>query len=763
MISHVILYPRTSLLEHLGKPWFSTMSSLLVIAFMIACAKTQQWLCAKGFGGDGENNVNATPYINQGIITGIASWGLWNGAIGNFSWYIGYGDNQSTSSNYGYHSYYHEPCKPFQLNTTDYIIGYRVIYRDLVYGLTFYTKMGNYYECSSNTINLSGITDTGIISYGAGYYLSGFYLIADALIDQIGFQFTSYNQTLHWNSNLDPMCFDKPRPTVKCGKDCNIYCAEDCIIYSKGLDETKSMVHLYIYCTYDECRNIFIDAAFAESITIDCSQSGGCSWIIINGTYVGNISIIANADEAATDITIYAEEAGNVEIYAKGKGAFKDSVIFCINAGRLNVACYNAYDDIAACYGTRIYLSDNEGSNSLDCKYGCSNLELYFMDDINVDLFRNITLNECAACPVFGDCIDEWIIYYDDYNSSIIYPGNSDQNMNISLFDYINASYHCSSFESMLFNEPYKRKTDIISITIAVLSILILLIPIHDLCVKLRNLYKKIKYNEWISKKPSPATLRFSMLADFIIIFTIFYWLIRINDFHNFIMDYCGTKYPDIHDETLCDDDIWCEYFYFESGAECDAAGTIWRSKLAYWFLLVAVYSVSIGGVYLGSVYKACQDRSVNHCICCVMEDYAKNLDLCIIFSIRKDGYIVNNGRKFAYLDRGFWIYRSALLWYILIQSLRYGVWVIITWILVIVFGDLDCDYVIKWYEFYPVLVLVVVKIVMQLCYTYGPEYNAAKETIPIIDRILTDKYGKDVVKVIKLYLPRFNNRKIVE
>ena len=147
------------------------------------------------YGTDGGNNVDPTAYINQGIITGIASWGintgLWSGRLGNFSWITGY-DQQTRviSDNFGYYNHYEYPCQPFKLNPGDSINGYRVLYPDGVCGITFHTKEGNQYSCIHSSCD--GSTDTGDIYYNPNYYLSGFYITAYAIVDGIGFQFTKY-------------------------------------------------------------------------------------------------------------------------------------------------------------------------------------------------------------------------------------------------------------------------------------------------------------------------------------------------------------------------------------------------------------------------------------------------------------------------------------------------------------------------------------------------------------------------------------------
>ena len=82
------------------------------------------------------------------------------------------------------------------------------------------------------------------------------------------------------------------------------------------------------------------------------------------------------------------------------------------------------------------------------------------------------------------------------------------------------------------------------------------------------------------------------------------------------------------------------------------------------------------------------------------------------------------------------------------------------TWVIVIEY-QWNSDFVMNWYEFYPILVLLVIKMILQISYTFGPQYNAEEEWKPRIHGILTDKFG-DAAEIIKMYLPRFNSN-IVE
>eukprot|EP01084_Bolivina_argentea_P117449 208590_1 len=64
------------------------------------------------------------------------------------------------------------------------------------------------------------------------------------------------------------------------------------------------------------------------------------------------------------------------------------------------------------------------------------------------------------------------------------------------------------------------------------------------------------------------------------------------------------------------------------------------------------------------------------------------------------------------------------LFGYLMTCLLHYGVYVILIWIIVILYGSSDSDFVVKWHEFYPILILLLIKIASQIAYTFGPQYK---------------------------------------
>eukprot|EP01084_Bolivina_argentea_P123166 218283_1 len=145
----------------------------------------------------GIDTIKETPYYgrddgaqfevtNQDTIKGIKSWRVQNNsgslqhAITNLRFD---GIDQTFGSASG------NACPSFILDDDDYINGFRVIYKQYVYGLIFHTMKGNSYECIGNKSLLHKYNDTGDIYYD-NKYLSGFYVKSSDVINSISFQFT---------------------------------------------------------------------------------------------------------------------------------------------------------------------------------------------------------------------------------------------------------------------------------------------------------------------------------------------------------------------------------------------------------------------------------------------------------------------------------------------------------------------------------------------------------------------------------------------
>eukprot|EP01084_Bolivina_argentea_P159345 277516_1 len=118
--------------------------------------------------------------------------------------------------------------------------------------------------------------------------------------------------------------------------------------------------------------------------------------------------------------------------------------------------------------------------------------------------------------------------------------------------------------------------------------------------------------------------------------------------------------------------------------------------------------------------------------------------------------YIWNRKHNTLYLERKLWrnnnSYCKYLLCFPLDHFLRYGMFIIFGTMFFIMYQDIG-DYQIHWYDYYPILILLIIKMLLQIWYTFGDTYDykaeiALKYDIKLL-KILTNKFNEDVTKII--------------
>eukprot|EP01084_Bolivina_argentea_P113844 202809_1 len=283
------------------------------------------------------------------------------------------------------------------------------------------------------------------------------------------------------------------------GSDCIYTC--DYNVCSDLIFDVGNGVTFYLLCNNEDnpCSNIYIDAQFAKSVQIECIGDNitVCSNMIILATFVEEyITFQSIGDLASDNITIHARHAKDIQVIAEGNGAFIKSTIFGENASKLTVSCFNLFHDkISSCFETKMFLSSNERSNKLICKYGCNHISVYFKNDIDIDLFSDIVFKECPGCPYIEDCIDKWYLYYDGYNeSTIYYKGGNIMKINQSLLSfalYVNQSFVCSN--SLLLDEFVGSATIFVSVALRIVFAILILLTLFDGTIHALKLFKKKK------------------------------------------------------------------------------------------------------------------------------------------------------------------------------------------------------------------------------------------------------------------------------
>ena len=89
----------------------------------------------------------------------------------------------------------------------------------------------------------------------------------------------------------------------------------------------------------------------------------------------------------------------------------------------------------------------------------------------------------------------------------------------------------------------------------------------------------------------------------------------------------------------------------------------------------------------------------------------------------------------------------------------RYIPYILITWIFVELYINYNTNYHITRYEFYPIIILILLKIFLQIYYSKGPIYKPKieipRETISILQEI----FGYHIGYTIKTFLPIFYDK----
>ena len=178
----------------------STLDTLTVL--MIGSFNVNSGILTSKYGTFRTDTSSHEYHLDQGIVTGVQSWNIYqydtniefDGGMGNFIWesYQNSGSRISNSIGAGYGNDGIYECEPFDLESGDYIHGYRVISDLYIVGLYFHTKANQIYDCiADNITNTNVYNDSGLILH-ANHYLSGFVFDAGWIIDGLQFQFTPF-------------------------------------------------------------------------------------------------------------------------------------------------------------------------------------------------------------------------------------------------------------------------------------------------------------------------------------------------------------------------------------------------------------------------------------------------------------------------------------------------------------------------------------------------------------------------------------------
>eukprot|EP01084_Bolivina_argentea_P307697 531875_1 len=232
--------------------------------------------------------------------------------------------------------------------------------------------------------------------------------------------------------------------------------------------------------------------------------------------------------------------------------------------------------------------------------------------------------------------------------------------------------------------------------------------------------------HKFISNKPRIWILLYSIIVDIIIHLGFIWWGIKLIFRRVFNDKYC-SNYTYVTLDT-CDEYTYCDWIY---------------SWVYYWITYILGFCCC---------WICCRNCSIRR----HRSDY---------ITLKHEGVLENN----MYENRQYWIKHEALCCtynlvpgffeYIVIYVFQFLLAAPIGWIAFIYYRDMNSDYVIKWYEVCTIWLLFISKMMLQISYTFGPQYKPNSE----IEWILVDLFGEDITLLIKEYMPRFNIIKEIE
>eukprot|EP01083_Nonionella_stella_P049883 132863_1 len=471
------------------------------------------------------------------------------------------------------------------------------------------------------------------------------------------------------------------------------------------------------------CDHLYIEIENANLTNIEC-DSFGCNDIVVVALDANMVSVVANERLALVNSTVHASESS-----------------------QLDVACVSMLHNGQTCFNLSLYLSSMANGNTLKCQFGCERINLHFLNEINMSLFNAITFTECAVCQTISDCMDKWMIsyHYNDVEYSVFYYGNVTANSDDELLEfssYVNDKNEC----------PNTLQSNSIMYGISFVMFIVCSLMIFTLLVCLfKHLYIECynKYNHifvWSAKRPSILVLFYSVLNKIIVFIVMLWWAMKISVFNVVVSEYCDLKYNAV-DPQYCGNDDIC---YYDSDVEHCFQMTGYVFCVFVWLVLVVAMGWEMWYIFHASCVE--YERSI--------EQYHKRQ----FWIIKKETYICKCwDLDFCYFPCccccDLKVLIGVSIWsYIGVQCICFGIVTLMVGIFVSVVGHYDSDYVIKPYELYSVLALIVSRILLELWYTYGRTYDPTHESSKRIHHVLNAKFGSHISYIIKMYLPLYRD-----
>eukprot|EP01084_Bolivina_argentea_P216885 368348_1 len=587
--------------------------------------------------------------------------------------------------------------------------------------------------------------------------------------------------------------------------ECNILCSfGDCKNIIVWIDEADKLL---LNCSKKnskneaKCVNINVFANNIETIYIRCDRLNGTQGYVCNNLniYASNVSnqiqFITNGKNATNNIKIIAEDyVENIVVYGGGDKCLRNITINAINANKLSLIVYGDYgSNVVFGSNSLIYLSEYENHIILE-GVALGDVKIYSMtDNININ---NISINTCSKCDDGTDCIKHWQLYC-NYDQEIAvqqpYELVCDGQGVKALIDLINQNLyddflncHPESDTSIVSNNNntlsiFSILFGIISITVIILWFLFFVYNLCDiLCKKMKGLF--------ITNRPGNYILFGSFIADFVILSSVYWWALKHTLFYKNIRLYCKNRYPNnIKDNfEFCNNDYVCNVWNSEDGEYNKVNSDLFDCQNEYfnddYYTSCICYEDQ--GIYaiMCTFWVICSINTLSEFIrfICACKSYSnfKNRSnktiiklfgsqcICCLFRLGENG---RNEIRELFWKRDLWIRMDQhtmtdtnYCCFIFDAIFRFLMYVILACLSMELYGNesYDSDFAIKSYELYPIIALILLKMIIQSYYAFcGKEFEIQKEYPPRIMQILKNVYGIDIANIIKTYLPMFYDK----
>ena len=240
---------------------------------------------------------------------------------------------------------------------------------------------------------------------------------------------------------------------------------------------------------------------------------------------------------------------------------------------------------------------------------------------------------------------------------------------------------------------------------------------------------------------------------------------------YRFRHEYCHTNFPRLSEQYLeeCQSDPICATYggYYDCGwafdvnedCSCTTTEGPFVFMIFWWIFLCILTLVEIVRLYLlknidftteptvnfHTVIETRHQNCASHCVCCKLIFYD---------STHRDMFLEN-----IFWKRLLWMLPTGRMSEIFVLSLltRYGIYVLFAFIFYALYTpEVESDANIDAMDIYPVCVLIVIKIMLQIYYFSGNEYDRHEDWTYEIQEILVDVFGNGLGSLVQSYLPIF-------